>query len=160
MYATYGIQQSSHGQVPTSVVSRHPSRLVPSRFSCPVMWFPDRDWVRREWKGRKSLNLCIIWLKVSANVKKLKKLELKSQFWELLLHYPSSFSLYFELWIKFCVVSNPVSTRLGFSNRVSICPVPPKTCLNTTLVYWQSQAHCWVFFAKKVQSSPAIRIES
>ena len=55
-------------------MSRHQSHLVPSQFSCPVRWFPDRDWVRREWKGRKSLNLCIIWLKVPANVKKLKKI--------------------------------------------------------------------------------------
>ena len=117
----------------TSVVSRHPSRLVPSRFSCPVSWFPNRDWVRREWKGRKSLNLCILLLKVPANVKKLN-----NRNWNLNL---GSFCCiihalfhYFELWIKFCVVSNPVSTRLGFLNRVSICSVPPKTCLDTTLL--------------------------
>ena len=73
------------------------TRPVSSQFSCLVPWFPDRDWVRRKWKGRKSLNLCIIWLKVPANVKKLKKLELKSQFWELLLHYQSSFSLFWAV---------------------------------------------------------------
>ena len=80
-----------------SVVSRHPSCLVPSRFSCPVPWFPDRDWVWREWKGRKSLNLCIIWQKVRPNVKKLKKIWTLISIWELLLHYPSYFSLFWAV---------------------------------------------------------------
>ena len=100
-------------------------------FLVPFPWFPDRDWVQREWKGWKSLNLCLIWLKVPPNVKN----------WNWNLNIGSFCCIiqalfhYFELWIKFCVVSNPVSTGLGFSNRVSICPVPPKTCLDTTLIH-------------------------
>ena len=80
-----------------NVVSRHPSRLVPSRFSCPFPWIPVREWVRREWKGRKSLNLCILRLKVPVNVKKLKEIAMKSQFWVLLLHFPSYFSLFWAV---------------------------------------------------------------
>ena len=85
------------GQVFCSFVSRHPSLLVPSWFSCPVPLIPVREWVRREWKGRKSLKLCILRLKVPVNVKKLKEIAMKSQFWVLLLHFPSYFSLFWAV---------------------------------------------------------------
>ena len=126
-----------------SVVSRHLSHLVPSRFSCPVPWFPDRDWVRRKWKGRKSLNLCIkcyvmLWLKVPANVKKLKKLELKSQFWELFVALSKLFFTILSCELSFAlsrIPSQPVSVFRTESRFVPSRQKPVSTPHYLKLIY-------------------------